>query len=259
MKRSGEKHHIKPRSLFPELAKDPDNIVKLTYREHYVCHHLLYKIYEEKNDKNALFKMLSAWLRMCKNTDGMHVTARQFEIVKQKIIERNRILQKNRTEESKKRQSDLIKSYKWWNNGIITTRALNCPGAEWVEGRYYDHPLKKDIPKVLKKAGRRFGSIPWNKGMKGVYTAKPCSEERKRKISEANKGRPGSMLGKKFTQEHKDNISKALLGKPSHKQSEETRKIIGDAARGRTFWNNGIEMRFQKESPGEGWVKGKIK
>ena len=40
-----ERHHIKPKSLFPELRDDPDNIVMLTAREHFVAHLLLAKIY----------------------------------------------------------------------------------------------------------------------------------------------------------------------------------------------------------------------
>ena len=37
------KHHILPRSMFPEFAKSPDNIISLTEREHYIAHLLLWK------------------------------------------------------------------------------------------------------------------------------------------------------------------------------------------------------------------------
>lgn len=205
-----------------------------------------------------MFKMLSAWLRMCTNTNGLHVTSHQFEQVRIEIVKRNKTLQSQRSEESKKKQSDLLKSYKWWNNGIRNTRALECPGEGWVEGRYWKHSLRKDMPKEP-KIDKRIGHTPWNKGLSGVYKTKPATEERKQKISAALKGRTGTNLGKKFTQEHKDRISKALIGKPSHKQNEETRKLIGAASKGRTFWNDGISTKFQKECPGEGWVKGKIK
>lgn len=40
-----ERHHIKPKALFPELRDNPDNIVMLTAREHFVAHLLLAKIY----------------------------------------------------------------------------------------------------------------------------------------------------------------------------------------------------------------------
>ena len=40
-----EWHHIQPKSIFPELASNKDNLVLLTAREHYFCHKLLTKIY----------------------------------------------------------------------------------------------------------------------------------------------------------------------------------------------------------------------
>lgn len=46
--------------MFPELAKDPTNIVKITYREHYICHWLLTKIYPSKEMDIAFWTMNSA-------------------------------------------------------------------------------------------------------------------------------------------------------------------------------------------------------
>lgn len=77
---SGEKHHIVPKSIDPSLAKFPLNIVRLTYREHYVAHLCLYKIYE--NDKMNRRKMACAWMEMCKNTNGLHVSSHEFELAK---------------------------------------------------------------------------------------------------------------------------------------------------------------------------------
>ena len=36
-----EYHHIKPRSIYPELIDEQSNIVALTAKEHYVAHHIL--------------------------------------------------------------------------------------------------------------------------------------------------------------------------------------------------------------------------
>ena len=37
-------HHIKPKSIYPELINDPNNIIRLTVREHFFAHRLLEKI-----------------------------------------------------------------------------------------------------------------------------------------------------------------------------------------------------------------------
>lgn len=52
-----EQHHIKPKSLFPDLSKDPDNLVLLTPREHYICHWLLTKIHPGKAMNYAFLVM----------------------------------------------------------------------------------------------------------------------------------------------------------------------------------------------------------
>ena len=83
-----EKHHIKPKSLFPELENDPNNIVKLTYKEHYLVHHLLYRYYKSIGDKIATSKMACAWFRTCYRENGLKVTALQFEKAKISIKKR---------------------------------------------------------------------------------------------------------------------------------------------------------------------------
>jgi hypothetical protein len=40
-----ERHHIYPRSLFPQKANDADNIIALTAREHFLAHWMLHKAF----------------------------------------------------------------------------------------------------------------------------------------------------------------------------------------------------------------------
>ena len=56
-----ESHHIKPKSLFPELKNDKTNLVLLTPREHYLAHLLLIRFTEHE----AKFKMICAFFRFC--------------------------------------------------------------------------------------------------------------------------------------------------------------------------------------------------
>ena len=61
----GEFHHVKPKSLYPALAKDPDNIVRLTASEHFLCHYHLWKHYkEELKDTKKSRSMAYAFFNM---------------------------------------------------------------------------------------------------------------------------------------------------------------------------------------------------
>lgn len=56
-----EKHHIVPVSLGGSNSKD--NLVRLTAREHFICHWILVKMY--KGNKHSYYKMLKAFNMMC--------------------------------------------------------------------------------------------------------------------------------------------------------------------------------------------------
>ena len=60
-----EKHHILPKSLGG--SNDETNLVKLTAREHFICHWLLVKMYEKGSVERK--KMLFAFWRMKSNPD----------------------------------------------------------------------------------------------------------------------------------------------------------------------------------------------
>jgi hypothetical protein len=71
-----EIHHILPKSLGG--SDNPDNLVTLTAREHFVCHLLLVKIklpqYEHAKMVKAFMSMLTS-----SNVQDRHVTARSYE------------------------------------------------------------------------------------------------------------------------------------------------------------------------------------
>ena len=50
-----EKHHILPKSIFPEFKDDPNNIIKLSAREHYICHLLLTKMTTSNNKRSMSY------------------------------------------------------------------------------------------------------------------------------------------------------------------------------------------------------------
>ena len=145
-------------------------------------------------------------------------------------------------------------SNRWGSNGI---NYKECPHFWAAIQKYgwdnFDHEIlyinltkeqaceiEKDLIKIYQTQDKKFGyntleggNCPeitqevrekMSQSMKGNQNGlgKVCSEEKKRKISEAQKGRL-------FTQEHKDAISKAKKGKPHKPLNEESRKKIADA------------------------------
>ena len=129
---SGEKHHIKPRSLFPELAKDKSNIVKLTYREHYICHWLLTKIYPSK-EMICAFWFMNQLNNAYRNSNAYRVN--RSEYVKSFI----------------ENHPDLSGS----KNGMYGKNVMNYMDENtkkhWLESRHYNTDVRKRISDKLKE------------------------------------------------------------------------------------------------------------
>ena len=104
-----ENHHIIPRSLGG--GDDPDNIVALTPKEHYLCHALLPKMVEG----NARYKMMAAFNMMHVGHDGKRYTSNLYEYYKVRFYEEHSRRQKGkkRSPESLKRQSATTKGRPW--------------------------------------------------------------------------------------------------------------------------------------------------
>ena len=105
-----EKHHILPKSLGGTNKKE--NIVKLTAREHFICHWLLVKMYNKgTNERN---KMLCALWRM-QSVNGIHkryVNSRAYEALRMEFAKTiSKITSKNQ-QGSKNSQFGT----KWYTN-----------------------------------------------------------------------------------------------------------------------------------------------
>ena len=102
-----ERHHIIPKSLGGDNSGK--NLVKLTAREHFICHHLLTKMtlgYEQ-------IKMLHALGKFIQNNHLQHrnITARHYEISRKAII-------KARTGTKRPGVGGVKKGSIPWNKGI---------------------------------------------------------------------------------------------------------------------------------------------
>jgi hypothetical protein len=147
-----ENHHIFPESIYGENK----NIVKLTLREHYIAHHLLWKffkkIYGTNNQKTR--KMAQAYHMMVLGSGGdnhrtVSYTSRQFALAKLAIYESKK----------GKIRNDLI-------------------GKKYFGAS--EETIKFGIEKMrIKKTGMKIQNYPKNR------KSSPCSTQKSKKISES--------------------------------------------------------------------------
>jgi len=156
----GEKHHIIPRCLGGDNS--PSNIVKLTFREHFICHWILCKLNPGNMKIHHAFSIMA--MASHKNKQRFEIlTSKHFETVKRYFAPYVGKWNKGRTawnkgltgEEHAKHYKDKkvkvpnMTGYKWINNGAEQTKISpekDIP-AGWQRGRLNfngdNNPMRK--------------------------------------------------------------------------------------------------------------------
>lgn len=139
-----EKHHILPRCLGG--SDDAENLVRLTYREHFICHKLLCKMYPG----NLKLVYAISFMVHSSKTQKRIINSKDFDYVKKMLAPYLGKWNKGREPWNKGLKGDAFKEknpnhskppsmtgYKWINNGIEQTKLApdkQLPG-DWVYGR----------------------------------------------------------------------------------------------------------------------------
>lgn len=133
-----ETHHILPRCLGG--SDEPENLVYLTYREHYIAHHLLTKM-------NPSYKLkLAFWYIVCGHKD-LKINAKTYETLRADVIDflRNREV----SEESIQKMKANLPDRKGANNAFYErahSEETKANLSEKAKVRYQDkesHPRYK--------------------------------------------------------------------------------------------------------------------
>ena len=95
-----EKHHIIPRSLGG--SDFADNLVFLTYQEHFLGHWLLYKLSSGTNKA----KMANAWFRMCQSNEFQIRNGKHYAKARQAFSDNNPFKELKVVELVKRRMTD---------------------------------------------------------------------------------------------------------------------------------------------------------
>lgn len=207
-----EKHHIIPVGVGG--TNDRSNIIRLSVREHYIAHLILYEVYQNSATANAVFIMSGRSkcnsrlyeqnrLRYIESVSGKNHPGygrKHSEETKQKIAASN--TGKKHSQEYKDMMS-------------IKFSGKNHPG--------YGKPLSDEHKMSLSKS------------LKGLKK----SEETKRKMSESKKGKkmaqPGYWAGKKLSQEH---IDKCVASRKGYTHDKNTKNKISESHK-KTYSING--------------------
>lgn len=226
-----EIHHILPRCLGGSNSKE--NLVRLTAREHFLCHYLLYKMQEPSTP--AYYKIAHAF-RMMKAVPGSterYFNARLYESAKQAFSEamsQNQIGEKNSRHNSKwiysiaERISITIAKDDPLPIGYTEGRILNFDkifkicltcNTEFISinAKYCSSTCRTMSAKTKQSCINRALKL------KGISR----SEETKRRISISRRNNPTPASGRKHSEESKQKMSAAHLGK---KHTELTKQIM---------------------------------
>jgi hypothetical protein len=176
-----ENHHIIPKSLGG--GNDKSNLVRLTAREHFICHLLLPK-FTEGNNQIKMFH--AAWRMCCKSNKGNN--QRDYKITSPiyKMLKEQRSLylrglagpnHPNRGKKTGRTSEDFTPL--WRKNLSDATKISNAGERNPMYGKTRTVEEKKKISKTRKSLA---GTPGWN-------VRPPCNHEKAMRIKLANTGK----------------------------------------------------------------------
>ena len=192
-----ERHHICPRSIFPEHKNDKTNLAYLSPREHFLAHLLLYKM--AKIDSKFVRPMALALSKMRQNNNYQSrvLNSNQYNVARNAAIDANKHRHyktgyKQSKETVTKRIASYHKNYKGHSDETRKKISLSA------KGRIVSEDTRKKI------SGPRPHITPWNKGHR-------YSEEERKKFGNSGSSHP--LYGTNRSKETKSKLSSARKGR----------------------------------------------
>lgn len=177
-----ERHHIIPRCLGG--ADSPSNLVRLTAKEHFVCHRLLTKFvigtFLKKKMLNAVGKFVQS-----NNKQERVLTSKQYEVARIAIAEANS--KREYTPAMREKMSIAGKNRDPWNKGLQGKQKYPEDAKEKLSNLYSELTFDD-----------RFGEVK--------------SADIKKRISDSKLGKPSGMLGKTHSEETKEKMRESMKG-----------------------------------------------
>lgn len=180
-----ESHHIIPKSL--SGTDDPDNLVKLLPREHFICHWLLIKITEGENQQKMKYAL---WMMMHATNEYQEryrLNSHSYAVLKENLSKVFSVQHKGKkmSEETKRKISETRKRKIADGELVVNVNKEKYKViAEKRRGKKHSEETKSKIGKAHK--GKTI-SEEQKKYLSELNTGNVRSEETKRKISEGLK------------------------------------------------------------------------
>jgi hypothetical protein len=175
-----EKHHIFPTSIFGKNK----SLVKLTAKEHYIAHKLLYKIYELRNGVNSknTLKMAKAFCWMA-TRDDVKFNSRRYAYCK-KMASLSMIGDNNPS----RKDGAFTKEHR---------KKLSQPGeTHGMYGKKHTEEVKQKLRELAKNQIRLPVTDETRKKLSDSLKGREIHENTKRAVSEANRKRVGMKYNK---------------------------------------------------------------
>lgn len=221
-----EIHHIKPRSIYPDLVDDKENLVTLTAKEHYFAHHLLKEIYKKQygDDSDEYWRLFNAFWLMSHTKRYIFISAQRYEALRKEI--NDFWSDKNKTKEIRLKMSKAKKGKPSPKKGIpLSEEQKEKLRLANLGKKQSEETKRKRIETRIKNGNNKLSEEHKQILIQSRLGAKH-TEETKELIRQKK-------LGFRHTEETKQKISKNnarnQLGKPL---SEETKKKISEAKKG---------------------------
>lgn len=240
-----EKHHIVPASLGG--SNDKDNLVLLTFKEHFICHHLLTKCTIGEDRSKMIFAFWGMSNKWGRSNTKYRITSRIYTTLKEEVA---LLISKNN-----KGKSHPVSD---------KTRKIISESRLGDRNPMYGKPAPNRGVKRPGVGGRKKGSA-WSESERltqlsvraqpGYYDYLK-DPERGKKISKSLKGKPGIAKGKKWfnnglTETYADACPEGYMpGRLSRLQINK---------RGMKWYNNGaVNKQFKDDSIEQGFIRGRI-
>lgn len=252
-------HHKYPRAfsrmLNEEIDNDPDNLISLEYKDHFLLHYYYYRLAKEGGCKQRMalaFKYMVEADGMPKekvNEDNLKIFMEAYNNAVIKACEYYSTFSKGKTisEEQKKIIAETMRNRVWTDEqrqrmseqrkGRKLSEETKRKISESNKGRVFS---EETIEKIRNSNRNRIVSEETRAKLREARKSYVCSEETKEKLRKANTGRKMSdefrmkvsegRKGMKFSEEHCKNIG---LAKRGFKHTDETKQKLSKMMKGR--------------------------